>query len=282
MTLLERRARVCPQASLAAYCNASANIAHPFSNGSQRLSPVFADVPAAARNQSQQQWPSTVRDFNSYARADTDGSQGKVERRTDLTEKEVSTRAPSKTSADARNSSAKAVKVKPASFYGSYGISKLILVDQRVARLYANVQQRLLSQEQAPFEHFALQRQAFAWAEAHELAKDLKYVFGRICEMLHACKGMRCLYAVHVVICAVLYCSTPCVYHLQHSKPCTACRVFSYEHNSTGKRSFLVTTYTKFWQRYQDMLPDHRHHYEIIQEHAPCHLYFGEVPRLAA
>lgn len=195
VTLLERRARACPQASLAAYCNASASIAHPFSNESQRLSPVFADVPAAARNQSQQQWPSTVRNFNSYARADIDGSQDKVERRTDLTEKEVSTRAPTKTSADARNSSAKAVKVKPASFYGSYGISKLLLVDQRVARLYANVQQRLLSQEQAPFEHFALQRQAFAWVEAHELAKDLKYVFGRICEKccMHAKERIACV-----------------------------------------------------------------------------------------
>ena len=60
-------------------------------------------------------------------------------------------------------------------------------------------------------------------------------------------------------------------------KAAAVCRVLSYEHNSTGKRSFIVTTYSKFWQRYQEVLPDHRHHYEIIQEQTPCHLYFGKA-----
>lgn len=54
------------------------------------------------------------------------------------------------------------------------------------------------------------------------------------------------------------------------------CRTFSVERDSTGKRSFLVSTHEGFWKRYQDMLPDHRHYYEIIQESCPCHLYFGK------
>lgn len=64
---------------------------------------------------------------------------------------------------------------------------------------------------------------------------------------------------------------------LPQAKAATMRRIFSYEHDSTGKRSFIVTTYKKFWQRYQEILPDHRHHYEIIQEGMPCHLYFGKA-----
>ena len=48
------------------------------------------------------------------------------------------------------------------------------------------------------------------------------------------------------------------------------------EHDATGKRSFIVSTYEKFWHCYQGFLPQHRHYYEIIQEGHPCHLYFGE------
>lgn len=79
--------------------------------------------------------------------------------------------APASAQAEQLSSSTRATKVKSASFYGK---NKLLLVDERVARLYANIQQRLLNQQQDPFEHFALQRQAFAWAEAHECARDLK------------------------------------------------------------------------------------------------------------
>jgi len=61
--------------------------------------------------------------------------------------------------------------VKASNFYGS---NKLLLIDQRVARLCANAQRRLHCQESSPFERFSLQKQAFAWAEAHELAADLK------------------------------------------------------------------------------------------------------------
>ena len=55
-----------------------------------------------------------------------------------------------------------------------------------------------------------------------------------------------------------------------------ACRIFSVERGPEGKRSFIVTSYAKFWERYRDMLPQHRHYYEIIRERRPCHLYFGE------
>ena len=38
----------------------------------------------------------------------------------------------------------------------------------------------------------------------------------------------------------------------------------------------MVSTHEAFWKRYQAMLPQHRHCYEIIRESQPCHLYFGE------
>ena len=54
-------------------------------------------------------------------------------------------------------------------------------------------------------------------------------------------------------------------------------RIFSVERNESGKRSFIVSTYEEFWRRYQDMLPAHRHHYEILREGLPCKLYFGTL-----
>ena len=56
-----------------------------------------------------------------------------------------------------------------------YGKNRELLIDQRVARLRANVQQRLQSKALAPFEQFSLQKQAFTWAAAHERAADLRY-----------------------------------------------------------------------------------------------------------
>ena len=41
-----------------------------------------------------------------------------------------------------------------------------------------------------------------------------------------------------------------------------------------GKRSYIVASQEEFWRRYRRMLPHHRHHYEIIRESTPCHLYF--------
>ncbi|GMY07329.1 DNA-directed primase/polymerase protein [Fagus crenata] len=51
-------------------------------------------------------------------------------------------------------------------------------------------------------------------------------------------------------------------------------RVFSYQDHFTGQRRFLVSTYNEFWQRYKNMNSKFRHHYEVIQEGLPCHLYF--------
>ncbi|MED6118313.1 hypothetical protein PIB30_001542 [Stylosanthes scabra] len=50
--------------------------------------------------------------------------------------------------------------------------------------------------------------------------------------------------------------------------------VFSYQDHFNGQRRFLVSTYTEFWRRYKNMDSKIRHHYEVIQEGLPCHLYF--------
>ncbi|KAG0473224.1 hypothetical protein HPP92_015081 [Vanilla planifolia] len=50
--------------------------------------------------------------------------------------------------------------------------------------------------------------------------------------------------------------------------------VFSYQDHFTGQRRFLVSTYDEFWTRYSSMDSKLRHHYEVIQEGLPCHLYF--------
>ena len=54
------------------------------------------------------------------------------------------------------------------------------------------------------------------------------------------------------------------------------CSIFAVEYNQRGSRTFVVSTHETFWKRYQAMLPQHRHCYEIIREGEPCHLYFGE------
>ncbi|KAJ8752941.1 hypothetical protein K2173_008676 [Erythroxylum novogranatense] len=51
-------------------------------------------------------------------------------------------------------------------------------------------------------------------------------------------------------------------------------RVFSYQDHHNGTRRFLVSTYKEFWRRYKNMDSKYRHHYEVIQEGLPCHLYF--------
>ncbi|KAJ7974130.1 DNA-directed primase/polymerase protein [Quillaja saponaria] len=50
--------------------------------------------------------------------------------------------------------------------------------------------------------------------------------------------------------------------------------LFSYQDHFNGQRRFLVSTYVEFWQRYKNMDSKFRHHYEVIQEGLPCHLYF--------
>ncbi|KAH6760565.1 DNA primase [Perilla frutescens var. hirtella] len=51
-------------------------------------------------------------------------------------------------------------------------------------------------------------------------------------------------------------------------------RLFSYQDHMNGQRRFLVSTYKEFWRRYKEMSSKVRHHYEVIQEGLPCHLYF--------
>ncbi|MQL80514.1 hypothetical protein Taro_012973, partial [Colocasia esculenta] len=50
--------------------------------------------------------------------------------------------------------------------------------------------------------------------------------------------------------------------------------LFSYQDHLNGQRRFLVCTYEEFWRRYEKMDPRVRHHYEVIQEGLPCHLYY--------
>lgn len=62
-----------------------------------------------------------------------------------------------------------------------------------------------------------------------------------------------------------------CCYADQHD----AARLFSCEisaHN--GTRSYLVASYERFWRHYSQIDAGCRHHYEIIREQSPCHLYF--------
>jgi hypothetical protein len=55
----------------------------------------------------------------------------------------------------------------------------------------------------------------------------------------------------------------------------TAMRFFSAEDHSTGRRKFIASTYKEFWRRYSaPELFGKRHHYELIREARPCHLYF--------
>lgn len=58
-------------------------------------------------------------------------------------------------------------------------------------------------------------------------------------------------------------------------------RLFSYElglrsarGQPTGARRFILTTYDDMWVRYFTFHASQRHHYEMIMENHPCHLYF--------
>ncbi|KAL6611294.1 hypothetical protein ACP70R_039222 [Stipagrostis hirtigluma subsp. patula] len=61
---------------------------------------------------------------------------------------------------------------------------------------------------------------------------------------------------------------------VRFSKAHAHTNVFSYQDHLSGTRRFLVTTYDEFWIRYNKMDPKHRHHYEVILEGSPCHIYF--------
>ncbi|KAL7254166.1 hypothetical protein ACSBR1_008546 [Camellia fascicularis] len=61
---------------------------------------------------------------------------------------------------------------------------------------------------------------------------------------------------------------------IEYAKEHAHVYVFSYQDHMNGQRRFLVSTYEEFWRRYKNMNPRFRHHYEVIQEGLPCHLYF--------
>ncbi|XP_043718422.1 DNA-directed primase/polymerase protein isoform X1 [Telopea speciosissima] len=61
---------------------------------------------------------------------------------------------------------------------------------------------------------------------------------------------------------------------VKFGKSHTHAHVFSYQDHFNGQRRFLVSTYEEFWNRYKNMDSKFRHHYEVIQEGLPCHLYF--------
>ncbi|KAI3757674.1 hypothetical protein L6452_05217 [Arctium lappa] len=61
---------------------------------------------------------------------------------------------------------------------------------------------------------------------------------------------------------------------MKYAKDYAGVRIFSYQDHASGQRRFLVSTYKEFWQRYKNMNAKFRHHYEVIEEGLPCHLYF--------
>ncbi|KAL8544106.1 hypothetical protein ACS0TY_004592 [Phlomoides rotata] len=61
---------------------------------------------------------------------------------------------------------------------------------------------------------------------------------------------------------------------VKFAKQHTNTRIFSYQDHMNGQRRFLISTYKEFWRRYKEMTSKFRHHYEVIQEGLPCHLYF--------
>jgi hypothetical protein len=66
----------------------------------------------------------------------------------------------------------------------------------------------------------------------------------------------------------------------------SALRLFAYEMEShgghAGARRFIVTSYDDFWVRYFTFHASRRHHYELIREGQPCHLYFDIEFKYAA
>eukprot|EP00887_Chlorella_sp_A99_P007573 scaffold28.g7573.t1 len=145
--------------------------------------------------------------------------------------------------------------VQPTSFYSSQRLG----VDERVLRFLAAVRQQVSAPEAAPppvWQLFPTQQPAFEFADAHNVAADADGASprGQRGQGERAQPEERQIAKREVVP--------------------TDLRVFSAETGPEGRRRFLVTRYAVLWARYVDMLPQHRHFYEIIREGWPCHLYF--------
>nr|GEW07358.1 hypothetical protein [Tanacetum cinerariifolium] len=61
---------------------------------------------------------------------------------------------------------------------------------------------------------------------------------------------------------------------MNYSKEFIGTYIFSYQDHVSEQRRFLVSTHKEFWRRYKNNNCKFRHHYEVIQEGMPCHLYF--------
>nr|XP_027110208.1 DNA-directed primase/polymerase protein-like isoform X3 [Coffea arabica] len=53
---------------------------------------------------------------------------------------------------------------------------------------------------------------------------------------------------------------------IKYAKEHCKSHVFCYQDHANGQRRYLVSTYQEFWERYKQMNPKFRHHYEVIQE----------------
>ena len=51
-------------------------------------------------------------------------------------------------------------------------------------------------------------------------------------------------------------------------------RYFSMERHGDGRRLFVAASLRGFWNHYQKLPNEHRHHYELIKSDTPCHLYY--------
>ena len=131
-----------------------------------------------------------------------------------------------------------------------YPRRRLQAVDDRVARFLASVQQRLRSgAAHGVWQAFPTQQPAFEYADTHAPDGSLR-VFS----------GGR-------VLCSIA---------LQHLRTLNAAaRSRAEEHGPSGRRRFVVCSYSELWRRYAALPTGARHVYEIIRQGHPCHLYFG-------
>lgn len=151
-------------------------------------------------------------------------------------------------------------------------------VEDRVLHFLKNVRQRVVRHQQAAegqpggpaaaaacmWEVFPTQQPAFDLADSHpglEVFSGGCWAFAVTARRLAACGGCP---GPGMPTAVAQCCPAPAPLH----PFCPAV-----EYGAEGKRRFLVASRPEFWRRYRDMLPQHRHYYEIIRQ--ACHLYFG-------
>ena len=60
----------------------------------------------------------------------------------------------------------------------------------------------------------------------------------------------------------------------EHADRLGGAPVWALEHDRSGRRSYIVASFDDFWRRYRTLQAPFRHHYELIRDQRPCHLYF--------